>query len=50
MQAVQLRSRIRNEKGVFCIMAADWRFEAASTLALNVSLSPALTTDDQKRM
>lgn len=50
LQEVQLRSRIRNENGVFCIMAADRRLEAPNTLTLKVSLSPALTTDDQKRM
>lgn len=50
LQTIQLRSRIKNENGVFCIMPVDLRLEAFSTLALNVSLSPAATTADQNRM
>ena len=48
--AIQLRARIKREKGVFCIMPVDQRLEAFSTLVLNVSLSPATTTADQNRM
>ena len=48
--AVQENSRIKKEKGVFCIMPSARRSEALSTFCLKKSVSADATTPDQNRM
>lgn len=48
--SVQRNSRIRKEKGVFCIKPVARRAEASSTRDLKTALSPEATTADQNRM